>query len=149
MKNHPKIGFKLQNIKTEQFAILEENYKQEKPIDLTTSIAFKINPEKMQIGVFAKFEFSQTKSIFLKIELSCHFELKKQSWDKLKKEENTKLEVPKDFLAHLLIITVGTTRGVLFAKTENTPYHQFIIPSLDINEMVDKDAVFDLGDYIT
>ncbi|KHJ38947.1 hypothetical protein PBAC_08100 [Pedobacter glucosidilyticus] len=73
--------------------------------------------------------------------------MKKQSWDKLKKEENNKLELPKNFLAHLLIITVGTTRGVLFAKTENTSYNQFIIPSLNIAELVNKDAIFDLGDY--
>lgn len=145
MKNHPeKIGFKLQNIKTEQFAILEQNYTPEKVINLSTSAAFKINPDTMQIGVFARFEFVQAKKIFLKIELSCHFELNELSWGTLKNEQKTKLHVPKEFLAHLLIITVGTTRGVLFAKTENTHYHKFIIPSLDIDEIVTEDAIFEV-----
>ncbi|MBC7747921.1 MAG: hypothetical protein H7Z76_04955 [Methylotenera sp.] len=150
MKKHPeKIGFNLQNIRTEQFAILEENYTPEKAINLSTTVAFKINIENRQIGVFAKFEFVQVKKIFLKIELSCHFELNKPSWDSLKNDQKTKLQVPKDFLAHLLIITVGTTRGVLFAKTENTPYHQFIIPSLDIQDIANEDAIFDLIDSDT
>ena len=52
--------------------------------------------------------------------------------------------VPKGFLAHLAMITTGTSRGVLFAKTEATPFSKFIVPTLNVEEMIKKDAIFDI-----
>jgi hypothetical protein len=55
------------------------------------------------------------------------------------------LIVPKGFLAHLAMITTGTSRGVLFAKTEATPFSKFIIPTLNVSEMIYEDAIFDIS----
>ncbi len=52
--------------------------------------------------------------------------------------------VSKGFLAHLAMITTGTARGVLFAKTEATQFSKFIIPTLNVAEMIKEDASFDL-----
>lgn len=142
-KENTQVGFVLQGIKTEQFAIFEENFAPKKETGLGTELQFKLDQNNKQIGVFIGFEFMQGKKVFLKIQVSCHFKVEEQSWDNFIKEKESKLVVPKVFLAHLAMITTGTTRGVLFAKTESTPFSKFIVPTLNVAEMIPEDASFD------
>jgi len=37
------------------------------------------------------------------------------------------------------MLSVGTARGILHAKTENTPYNEFIIPLINVTEAVKAD----------
>ena len=143
-KDNTQIGFTLRGIKTEQFAIFEENYTPKKETALGTELQFKLDQKNKQIGVFPGFEFIQGKKIFLKIQISCHFSIEEKSWENFIQKENTKLVVPKGFLAHLAMIAKVTTRGVLFAKTESTPFSKFIVPTLNVAEMIQKDASFDM-----
>lgn len=87
------------------------------------------------------FEFMQGKKIFLKIQVSCHFKIEEGSWNQFIQEN--KLIIPKSFLAHIAMITTGTTRGVLFAKTESTQFSKFIVPTLNVVELIKEDASFD------
>jgi len=144
MVGKDKIGFSLQQIKTEQFAVLEKNYSSKKAIELGTGIQFKIDSKNHLIGTFLSVTFEQTKKSFLKIEVSCHFEIEKTSWiNFIDKKANT-IIFPKGFLAHMAMITVGTSRGILFSKTEDTEFSKFIVPTINVAEMIDKDAKFPL-----
>ncbi len=136
------VGFALQGIKTEQFAILEENYSPKKDIGLGTGLQFRIDSLNKQIGSFLSFEFVQSKKVFLKIQVSCHFKIEENAWNSF--IQKNKLVVPKGFLAHLAMITTGTTRGVLFAKTEGTPFSKYIVPTINVAEMIQEDASFDI-----
>lgn len=143
-EENTQIGFVLRGIKTEQFAIFENNYAPKKETALGTELQFKLNQKNKQIAVFLGFEFIQGKKVFLKIQVSCHFKIEEESWEDFIQKENAKLVVPKGFLAHLTIIATGTTRGVLFAKTESTPFSKFIVPTLNVAEMIQEDASFDM-----
>lgn len=136
------VGFVLQGIKTEQFAVFEENYEPKKNIGLGTNLQFKIDNQNKQIGAFLGFEFIQGKKVFIKIQISCHFKIGENAWSSFIQEN--KLVVPKGFLAHLAMITTGTTRGVLFAKTEGTIFSKYLIPTINIVEMIQDDVVFDV-----
>ena len=138
-----QVGFALKGIKTEQFAIFEENYSPKKETSLGTELQFKLDQNNKQIAVFLGFEFLQGKKVFLKIQVSCHFKIEESSWSSLIQEN--KLIVPKGFLAHLAMITTGTSRGVLFAKTEATPFSTFIVPTLNVAEMIKEDVLFDIA----
>ena len=142
-KNNTQVGFALQGIKTEQFAIFEENYAPKKETSLGTELQFKLDQTNKQIGVFLGFEFMQGKKVFLKIVVSCHFKIEENPWTSFVQENS--LTVPKGFLAHLAMITTGTTRGVLFAKTEATPFSKFIVPTLNVAEMIKEDASFEMA----
>lgn len=139
-----KIGFAIQDIKTEQFAVFEENYNSKKETGLVTELQFKLNQKNKQIGVFLSFEFIQNKKVFLKIIVSCHFKIDDSTWGGFMQTSIAKLIVPKEFLMHLTVITTGTTRGILFAKTESTQFSKYIIPTLNVKEMITEDASFDL-----
>ena len=143
-KEKLKVGFALHGIKTEQFAILEENYSSKKDVQLATNLQFKLDQSSQQIGVFLGFEFVQGKSIFIKILVSCHFKINDESWSGFIDSKKNKLVVSKGFLAHIAMITMGTIRGVLFAKTEGTPLSKYIIPTMNVTELVNEDGVFDL-----
>lgn len=142
--DNKEIGFALQGIKTEQFAIFEENYTPKKEIGLGAGLQFKLDKTNKQIGVFLGFEFMQGKKVFLKIQVSCHFKFEENSWSSFIQEN--KLIIPKGFLTHLAMITIGTARGVLFAKTEGTSFSKYIIPTINVVEMIKEDALFEIAE---
>ena len=51
-KENTQVGFALKGIKTEQFAIFEENYAPKKETGLGTELQFKLNQTNKQIAVF-------------------------------------------------------------------------------------------------
>ncbi|MBK7636260.1 MAG: hypothetical protein IPJ13_19820 [Saprospiraceae bacterium] len=56
-----QIGFVLQGIKTEQFAILNENFNHKKPVELGSQLQFKFDQNQKLIGVEVGFEYIQSK----------------------------------------------------------------------------------------
>ncbi|WP_233900639.1 hypothetical protein [Tenacibaculum piscium] len=137
-----KIGFKLEKINTEQFAIIEDaydNYSEE--IGLEAIVKFGVNSENTAINSIIKFQFEQNKKPFLIIEVSCEFGIEQTKWNDFSKDK--KVHIPKGFLAHLAMITVGTTRGILHSKTENTKFNEFILPTLNVSEMITEDGEFE------
>lgn len=137
-----KTGFKLEKINTEQFAIIEDLYnEQSEGISLQANIKFGVSSESPAIISIIKFQFEQKKKPFLLIEVSCEFSVEETNWTKFSMDK--KVHVPKDFLAHLAMITVGTTRGVLHSKTDNTKFNEFVLPTLNVSEMIKQDGVFE------
>lgn len=139
-----QIGFVLQGIKTEQFAILNENFNHKKPVELGSQLQFKFDQNQKLIGVEVGFEYIQSKKVLLKIVVSCHFKIEVDSWQSFLTIQEGKLVVPKGFLAHLTMITIGTARGVLHTKTESTDFSKFILPAINVIEMIPDDAVIEL-----
>jgi hypothetical protein len=139
-----KIGFSIQGIQTEQFALFEENYNSKASVGLGTQVQYKIDPVHKQMGVFMTFQFMQQKNIFIKVVVSCHFQIDNTSWNEFVFPEHRQLIVPQLFMSQLAAITMGTARGILFSKTENTTFAKFVIPDLNAAEMITKDACFEL-----
>jgi hypothetical protein len=142
MKKEPIVSFVLKKIKTEQFAILEENFKENIDVKLNSQIQFRVNSTEKLVGSFVSFNFLQRKNPFIKIEISCHFKIEDNSWNSLINSNKNEINLPKGFLMHLAIFSVGTARGVLFAKTESTTFNEFIIPTINLAELIKEDAVF-------
>lgn len=143
-KDNTQIGFAIQAIRTEQFAIFEESYNPNKETELGTQLQLKLDQKNKLIGVFLGFEFMNGKKVFLKIVVSCHFKIEEHSWKSFVHAKENRLNVPKEFLTHLAMITTGTSRGILFSKTEGTAFSKFIIPTLNVAEMIKKDASFEI-----
>jgi hypothetical protein len=142
MEKENLVGFSLKKISKEQFALFEENFIENIKVNLKTELQFKLDHKNYMVGSFVGFTFEQEKKPFLKIEVGCHFKLEENYWNSFIDEKKSKTIIPKGLLAHLAMITIGTTRGVLFAKTEGTSFNNFIIPALNIAEMIETDGVF-------
>lgn len=143
-KKNSKIAFALNKITTEQFAIIEECFVEGKDVDLGTNLKFGLDKINKTVAVFVMFKFEQNKRPFLIIEVGCHFLIFPEAWDSFIDEESKILTVPKGFISHLTALTIGTARGVLHAKTENTPYNMFFIPTINVTDLIKEDVLLNL-----
>ena len=137
-----KIGFSLNKINTLQFAIIESAFddKNEK-YGIETNLGFGVDTENASVMSSVKFQFEQDNNPFLIIEASCEFNVADEFWTKFNGKDSVTL--PKGFMAHLAMLTVGTTRGILHAKTKDTPFNKFILPTINVSEMIEEDGVFE------
>ncbi len=143
MKNKvSRVQFALSKITTEQFAILENAFAPKKDIKINTNIRFGADENKNMVACFTAFSFETEQKAFLKIEAGCHFLVIRESWNSMYDSEQQILKLPKGFLTHLAVLTVGATRGILHSKTEGTDYNKFVLPTINLGEMIKEDAEF-------
>lgn len=142
MEAKKNISFRLLNIATEQFATFEvENIPDNN--NLKSELQFSINPDNRVVACKMNFQFLHNNQPIVVLAIVCNFDVEEKSWNKNVLSAN-KITLPKHFLEHLCVITVGTARGVLHAKTENTTFNRFLIPTLNVSNLVAKDVVFEI-----
>jgi len=139
------IEFQLAGINTEQFAILEEIYQPESEVNINVSLQFSVHPQKKGIGVHFGIQFKHGKEVFLLLKTACFFEVKSDNWIVLLNDKKKAIILPKDFASHLSVITVGTTRGILYEKLKEEPsFDQFILPTINVSRIVEEDVVLEI-----
>ncbi|UOB17875.1 hypothetical protein [Abyssalbus ytuae] len=139
-----KIGFSLKKVTTEQFAIIESAFNEGEDVQFSVNAKYGINEKDKMVAVFVSPAFYQNKKPFLVLEIACHFKIDDDAWESFKNKENTKLTIPVGFIRHLIMLTVGTGRGVLHSKTENTPFNDFLMPTINVTEIVKSGVAFNL-----
>lgn len=149
MENKNQITFGLRSISTEQFAIIESAFdKSKENIELGNSLRFGFNIEKRIVSTFLLVNFSQDKGPFIILEIGCYFEIMKEHWDNLYSAELSEIKLPMEIARHLVVLAMGTLRGVLHARVENTPFNMFILPTINVTELVKEDIVIKTNDPI-
>jgi hypothetical protein len=141
MAKDKPISFCLNKITIEQFAILAEPPKKDEKINITTDIRFGYDKDEKIIGAFSKFRFDSDKESFLVIEVGCHFKISDEDWGSFINATDNTIVLPKGFATHLFILTIGTARGVLHAKIENTPYNNYFVPLINVSKMIEADVI--------
>ena len=137
------IGFSFHRISIEQFAIIEDKFKDGEGINLSTGIEFALDTDNKILICYFTVKYEQSDSPFLLIKCGCHFGIGQESWTKYQTDSAT-VTFPQGFMAHLATLTVGTTRGVLHVKTEGTTFNRFLLPTVNVMEMIPTDIPFDL-----
>ncbi len=134
------VGFKLINITTEQFAIIPDAFNQsDKNIEMSIGLRFGLDYEKRNIASSVKVVFEQYKKAFIIIEIANHFNIEKKAWNGFDKSEEN-IMLPRGFATHLVMLTIGTLRGVLHCKTENTEFSSIKLPTINVTEMIKGDV---------
>ena len=140
-----EIGFALRRIVTEQFAAIEDGFNEQGNIGFNVALRFSAEEKQRYVAVFALFTFTSDDKPFLVAEASCHFQIKDSAWKQMIRPETNELVVPKVFLSHLSMLTIGTCRGILHSKTEGTCFNKYIIPTINVTEIIKQDASFNFG----
>jgi len=134
------IGFQLHKITTEQFAIIQEAFDSSNPkIEMSINLNFGLDKKNQFIAAFIKVQFEQKDKPFLLIEAGNHFKIKETAWNNMQ-NTNNKVILPKGFACHLVMLTIGTLRGILHSKTENTEFNKFLLPTINITELIQSDV---------
>jgi len=139
----PSLGFKINKIETEQFAVIEEAFLENEKVLFNYGFSFGTDQKLKIIGAFASFRFLTNDKPFLILKAGCYFSTSDDLWDSFKIKDSNQLKLNKDFLCHLMMIAVGTSRGILHAKTENTLFNKFVIPTLNIEESIKEDMIIE------
>lgn len=145
MENKDNIGFSLRKLTTQQFAIIDDVFKDGENVEMKTSVNFGIDTPKKMIAVFFNVSFSQNKTPFLLLETASHFHVIDEAWVSFENDDKTELTIPKGFISHLVMLSIGSTRGVLHAKTENTIYNKFLLPTFNVNDLIKGETKFKIS----
>jgi hypothetical protein len=146
MKKGTGISFGLVGINTEQFATFDDVNLNDGQALITTSINFNGDYKQNILVVYLKFVYTTNDLPFIIIEVACQFKFQEDSWKLFKTATKNKIKIPKDIILHLATITTGTARGVLFCKLENTKFSPFLLPTINLTDMIKDDLEFDFNE---
>ncbi|MGO1584789.1 hypothetical protein [Mesonia sp.] len=140
-----QLGFALSGLRTVSFAQIDAAYKKTGKTDLISSLGFGIDINDHTISCKARFSFEKKKDQpFLILEVESLFKIEKNDFkNKVKQEDNSYL-VSKELAMHFAVITVGSSRGILHAKTEGTRYNEYLLPTIDVKQMIPENVFFKL-----
>lgn len=142
-----KLGFAFVGLKTISFAQIEAAYKRTGETDIITNLGFGVDVDDHTITCTTKFSFEKKKDQpFLILELQGFFEIKKNDFlSKVKQTDNSYL-ITRDLATHFTVLMFGSARGVLHAKTEGTNFNQYLLPTMDVRNMLQEDIVLNASE---
>lgn len=137
------IPFRLVSIETNQFAVLQDAYTEDADFQLDINAPLTAVGEHHGFILDLSIRYLCNSKPFVVLEIACFFEIEAKAFntlfiDKKKKEE---LKIPVEFHRHLAMIAVGTARGILFEKLKDTDFRQFILPTINLTEIIKDDLI--------
>lgn len=142
--SNSKISFRLVRVNTEEYATFPEVVREKGKIELKTGFSFALDDEEKAIKCVIRLMFESSEKVFILLQSSCEFEIEPTTWSKWLSTKKDKLTIPKGFARHLVVLTLGTSRGVLHAKTENTEFNSYILPTINVNNFVKEDVKIEI-----
>lgn len=144
--NRP-VRFGLRFMKTRQFAILQEEVPADNTIDIKVGFEFGVNVEDKAIMASFDYAYYSNGMPLLKLVFDCFFGIHPEDWVQIATEDQ--IILPKQFAAHIMAITVSTSRGVLFTKTEGTNWASKPIKLQNVQEAFKEDVVIKTNTQVT
>ena len=138
MENPKPISFKLRGKQIRAFRLL--SLPEDSPANISHAIRMGIKPspvfDALILNLEIKLEYDSKR--VANLILQCEFAIPDLKSVFLKENE---LVVPKGLCAHMGMIAVGLSRGYLIAKLENTTLDFYILPTINVVNMVKQDLV--------
>ena len=142
--NDNQVGFKLLKITTVQFAVIENAFVESEPIKLGAGVNYGIDEKNKVITCFVRFQFLINESPFLIIHVKCDFGIEDNAWMSFISTDKKEIKFPIGFVRHLAVLSVGTARGILHSKTENTKFNKYFLPTINVNEFIKEGFSFQI-----
>ena len=132
------IPFRIRQIKTQQFAMFPDLLVNGKEVTVDSEFSFGVNTEVKNILCVTKLSYRQDENLLLTTEVHCIFDIREDGVNQLKEQGR----VGVDFLRYLATIAIGTVRGIIHTKTENTVLNPVVVPPINLVEAIKEDFVF-------
>ena len=138
-----QLGFALVRLQTESFAIIESAYKKTGEVNLHSQLGFGLDAKESIVSCTVKFSFEKkANQPFLILETTALFKIETNDFKEKVIQEDGSFLIAKALAIHFAVLTVGSARGILHAKTENTVYNDYLLPTIDVNQLVQDDISF-------
>jgi hypothetical protein len=141
MSELQSIRFTFKRIVTEQFAVIDGIFRSGQPVTVLCNLDFSFSDEKAIIEINVNFSFSQEEKTFVKLSVSCFFNIAEEDWKSINRENESKFVLSKNHALHLGSLVVSLARGILHAKIENQPFHLIVLPPINLHEIIEGDIV--------
>lgn len=135
------VRFRMFRISVPQFAILSD--KCEEQYNIETKTEFKNSADGKAIAAVMSFSFVCKEKTDMILQVACEFSIAQE--DIVSMTSDGVITVPKSLLEHFLVHTVGTARGILFSKTEGTPFNTIVLPPIDVTQIVKGDLLIKIA----
>lgn len=135
-----EVGFKLVGIKTEQFAIFEENHIVGEDVAIATNLSFSLNKTDKILRATSNFTYEMKAKPIIKIGVNCSFQISDGLWEQSRTEES--FVFAKNSVIHMSMLTISTVRGVLHAMTAGTPFNKYFLPTVNVTKLIPEDVRF-------
>lgn len=133
------IKYALRGTSIEQFATLFMPQSDE--IELGISVPIKTNYDEHTFAVGANIRFVEKGNPFLVVEVFCHYVIEGQTWEGLSDSSKRDVVLPRELVDALARVAVSTARGVICARTENTPFSKFFLPIVEVGNPQGEDLI--------
>ena len=137
-KENKNVRFAFIKINTDQFAIIDGIFKNQSNVEFKFGLQFGANRDTELLSVKVLIQYAVEDKDFLIFEASCMFKIDSEDWKNLLTDNE--IVVPKGIMTHLAVLTIGTVRGIFHSKTEGTNYNGFIIPTINVTELILEDV---------
>ena len=127
-------AFRMRKINIDQFAILA-NEAVSGEISIDISVGFKYSAEGKRIACAVDIKYEKDATAIMLLKLVCEFVVPDEDWEKY--YSNGEFSIPKDLQEALAAQVIGTSRGVLFCKTEGTPFSNLVLPPINVVALLD------------
>lgn len=125
-----------------QFAILTDHYD---PANIIThnELRYLFNDVDNTLYCFFAVTLATSDDTpILKAELQSIFEIKAESIARITK--GREITFPTNIISHFASLTYSTLRGIIYAKSENTAFRDFILPVQNIQAQIKKPYVYNM-----
>lgn len=130
------VSFSLVGVSTDQFALISlPKQDDDMSVEIETSIGACYANHNVNVAVSAK--FSENGNVCMFIQTTNYFKIGSESWNKLSGGGCNNVILGKDFIEHIVVVSIGTLRGVLHAKTEKTQFNKYFLPLVNSNNFDD------------
>lgn len=128
------IHFNMAKINVEQFAILASTLPSGTDISLSTELSFMYSLDSKRVACMLGITFSSPEEKIILLKIRCEFSIHPDDWATF--INGNRLIIPKQLLDFFAMHTIGTARGILFCKTEGTPFNSMMIPPINVSSMI-------------
>jgi len=132
-------GFQLAKISTNEFAILEDAFKGKAEVKINTNSKFGVDFNERVIACILEFQYLEGESVFIVLKMTSFYRMNDTLWNQIYNSDKKELVISKDLQMHLAVLSIGTARGIIHAKTEGTKFNQLPLPTINVTELIKKD----------
>lgn len=137
MGQDQQVMYRFSRMELAQFALFDENFPvDENEVQYQTEVQFSFDKDLAVLCSKIVINECYNDKPLLKAELNSFFEIKKESLDLLRQDGHI-IFTPM-LLVQFASLCYGSMRGVIFAKTINTPLCNFILPPVYFANIVNK-----------
>lgn len=139
-KKNKVYPFKIKGIQAPEFITFTDVYQDGADISMNTEYALGSSIQNHSLGVKFSVDFRIKNKPFIALVVICDYEIDEKTFLGFYSKASDKYVVPKELYTHLSVLTIGTARGILHEKLSKTKFAQFILPSLNISNLISEDV---------